>query len=470
MFRELVNKPIDPIPQEYVNTLQRITNEPDYSLTCLGLAMLKSRIPEYKGIAGIYHSFGEKGTCIADFIDRMKSYSDEYPLFCYYRYSKDSYSQEEIDTNLSEFKEKKSISAFVKDKTGSECLVLYHEQKNAVMIAVNSSDMRLYHLMLSFVSLYFPALFNDHPLQEADYNLIKSLSKKDRMEFYQSVKAMVEPYNLEFRRIQLSSFMRQLHQVKIDAANNNVTSRRYDVQQLEERYVEAIRILRQAIVEYEGLKATENYDAPEENFVEYLAQNKDIHNLSVRNNRICFTVATLLNNYNVDAWHVFSERGHIYDGEYGTRLTSEVFKNRENRKLLFDNIFSDSPLLMVRMAGNYQLDLQSCRVSTDDCYNYVEADPLYKNYMPNPHLKLYSCLGGYKDKVMQQMVARNYIGAINLCMASAGSVNLDETTQTFRPFLGWILNSTDKILVTKDGKEMTPEEALIWLTDREKEE
>ena len=469
MFRDLINKPIDPIPVEYVATLQRVSNEPDYSLTCLGLAMLKSRIEEYKGITGIYYSFIEKGACITDFIDRMRSI-DECPLFCYYRYSKDTFNQAEIDEHLADFKEKKSITAFVKEKTGSDCMVLYHEEKNAVAIIVNSNDMRLYHLLLSFVSLYFPSLFKDKPLAEDDYNLIKSLSKKDKMDFFKCVKTMVEPYVIEFRKVQMMNFMKQLHEQKLNAAQQMVQAKRYDVQQIEERYANLIRALRDAIVQFEGLKATENYDAPEENLVEYLATNRNIHNLSIRNNKIYFSVTTLLNNYNEQAWKTFSERGHIYDGEYGTRLTSEVFKDRNNRKRLLDVIFSDDPELMIRMAGNYCLNLNEFRVSTDDCYNYVDADPIFKDYMPNPHLKLFSCLGGYKDRVMHALADRNYIGAIELCIASAGSVNLDETTQTFRPFLGWVLNSTDKILVTKDGKEMTPEEALLWLIDKEKKD
>jgi hypothetical protein len=144
-------------------------------------------------------------------------------------------------------------------------------------------------------------------------------------------------------------------------------------------------------------------------------------------------------------------------------------KNRENRKLLLDNIFSDDPKLMIKMCGNYRLSMRDCRVYTSSNYDYERADPMYKSCIPNPHLKLFDCLGGYKDKVMNAMLHRNYIGAIELCIASAGSVNLDETDQTFRPFLGWVLSSNEKILKTKGGVEMTPEEALVWLHDEVKE-
>lgn len=470
MFRELVNCPIDPIPLEYVQSLNRIVDEPDYSLSCLGIAMLKPRIENYKGIDGCYRVYSEKAACVKDFIDRYRNIN-ECPLFCYYKYSySEGFDQAEIDTELGEFKEKKSISAFVKEKTGSDCLVLYHETKNAVAIMVNANDNRLYHLLLSFVSLYFPSLFKDNPLTENDYDLIKSLSKRDKDDFYACIKRMVEQYTIEFRRIQMCNFMKTMHEKKIRNANRDVSNQRDRVSNYEEQYVEAIRCLHDLIVIYEGLKATENYDKAEEDLVEYLAMNKDIHNLVIRDDAIYFTVTTLLSNYNEQAWSTFHDRGFIYDGEYGTRLTSDAFKVRKNREILLNNIFSDSPLLMVKMAGNYKLDLNRYTVSTSSGYDYVEKDPMFKDYIPNPHLALFACLGGYKDKVLNAMMEHNYIAAINLCIASAGSINLDETTQTFRPFLGWLLNSKDKVLVNRDGKEMTPEEALVWLIDNQKVE
>lgn len=468
MFREFIAYPIDPIPEEYVKTIKRIKNEPDYSLTSLGIAMLKPRIEGYNGISGSYCGYVNKENCVTDFIERVKAI-DDVPLFCYYKYSNSNDCQEMIDKQLDGFKEKKSIQAFVKDKMNFECQILYHETMNAVGIFVNTTDARLYHLLLSFVSLYYPALFADNPLTENDYELIKTLNRKTSEEFCTCIRKMVTPYVAEFRRIQLGSFIKQIHQSKIQNAFNDVNSQRNVVAELEDRLADAFEQLRSLIVTYEGMKVTENYDAPEEELVEYLSTNMNVHNIKFRNNTIMFNVSTLLNNYNVDAWNIFSKRGHIYDGEYGTKIL-DVFENKNNRKIILDSIFSDAPKLMVKMAGNYKLGLTDSRVYTDSYYDYTTTNPMYKSYIPNPHLKLFACLGGYSDKVSRALRDRNYVAAIELCIASAGSVNLDETTQTFRPFLGWILSSTEKVLVNKQGEEFTPEEALVWLIDKEKKD
>lgn len=470
MFRDYISKPIDPIPSDYViASIKMLDFEPDYSLVSLGLAMLKKRVPDYKGISGKYYFINEKKACIADFIETQKSECD-YPLFCYYKYSESTTDDDDIKKNLSEYKEKKSISAFVKEKTGSECLVLYHEEKNVVGIFVNSGDIRLYHLMLSFISLYFPSLFKETPLDDDDYAIIKSLSKKDKNDFVASVSKALEPYRIEFRKLQLVTFMKNIHEIKIRSAENQMNSNKNEVERYEEAYSEAIRKYRKSIVEFEGLKATESYNDAEEKLVEDLTVNKNIRCMDFSNNNFTFAVTSYLNNYNSDAWDVFKARGTIYDGAYGGSRLPEYFQNEANRKLLLDNIFAEEPSLMVRICGNYTLQLENCRVTCKAAYPYVDLDPVFENYLPNPHILYHACLGGYKEKVMETLKNRDYSSAIELCQASAGSVNLDETTMTFRPFLGQILTSKKKILVTKSGQEMTPEEALAWLSSKKEEE
>jgi len=186
---------------------------------------------------------------------------------------------------------------------------------------------------------------------------------------------------------------------------------------------------------------------------------------------IKFTVATTLTNYSENAWRVFSNAGWIYDGRYGDGYNPrDTFKDKNNRKILLDDIFSDSPNFSVRMAGNYTFNLDDCSVVTDSGYNYVAADVRYKSYLPNPHLKIYACLGGYRDEIPEKLEQRDYIGAFEMAIASAGSVNLDETDNVFRPFLGYILSSDQKVLVRRDGTEYTPEEALLWLVDKKEKE
>lgn len=472
MFKDIISKPIDPIPSEYINQLKRLNCEPDYSLTCLGIALLRKRIEGYDGISGTHSYFTNEGECVADFAERYKAL-DNNPLFCYYIYNYKEPDRTVINNALKDFHTKENIGALIKNKAGAECTAVYHETKNCAAIFINSKDIRFYHMLISFMSLLFPALFKDKPLDDDDYNVIKTLSKTESSAFVQQIKKAVSPYLFEFRRLMLGNLLKQMHENKIKVARDSITTQRNSIKSIEQQYADALSYLKQLIVIYEGMKATECYDAPEEDLVEYLSTNKLLHNLNIANNKLTFVVATKLINYNENAWETFKKAGYIYDGDYtdGGRHTIallDVFKKKENRKLLLDNLFSEDPEFSIKIVGNYCLNFDSSYVTTNKGYDYTIADPEFKSYMPNPHLKFFACLGGYERRINKALQDRNYISAIEMCCASAGSVDLDETEQTFRPFIGKLMMSREKVLVRKDGTEMTPEEALLYLIDKEK--
>lgn len=475
MFRDLLNNPIDPIPIDYINTLSRPTKEVDMTLTHIGIAMLRPRIENYTGITGCYQTLSEESACVNDFLTNQYPKLDNAPMLCYYVYrNKNADGASEKLLKESGFELKENISTLMATKGNVKCIAAYHPVKNCAALFVNSNDIRFYHMLISFVSLLWPSLFKDKPLTEQDYNIVKALGKTDKNTFIQQIQTSIAPYIVEFRKMMLATLLKNIHQTKIESAKHDVAGQRQYVEKVANDYDEAMKRLKTLIVTYEGLKATESFDEVEEDLIEYLSTKKELHNLSVVGQEITFSVATLLNNYNADAWRIFSERGSIYDGEYGPEANPsniqllDVFKDKTNRKIFLDNVFSESPDFAIKIAGNYRLDLYGCNVRSERGYNYIAADPVYTSYIPNPHLKIFSCLGGYETRINRALRDRNYVAAVELCCTSAGSVDLDETAQTFRPFLGWVLTSREKIMHRRDGVDMTPEEALIWLIDKEK--
>ena len=471
MFRDYINTPIDPIPEQYVETLQRLESEPDYSLTCLGIALLRPRIKDYKGIGGAYRTFQSGTTCVLNLLEECNLNTQEVPRLYFYKYNTSFDIPDDVHKTLHDngFVVKENIGTFLKAKTNTEGIAVYHKEKNIAAFFVNSLDIRIYHILISFISLLFPKLFEEMPLRKPeDYDVIVALSKTSKDAFIEKIQKAVQPFVSEFRRLMLGSLLKMMHDGKINAALAEVTNQRMYLDELERGYSEAYKVLQRLIVTYEGLKATEGHDEVEEELVEYLSSNKNIRNLAINDGKLSFTVATVLNGWNENVWETFHKRGFIYDGVYGRAHVLDVFKDKNNRKLLLNNIFSESAEFTVKMAGNYSIDLNNCYVTSRRGYDYTIVDPVYKSYLPNPHLNLFACLGAYKERIIKCVRNRNYISAIELCCASAGSVNLEETEQTFRPFVGSILSSREKILRRKDGVEMTPEEALVYLVDKNK--
>jgi len=471
MFRELINNPIDPIPVEYTNTICRLENEPDYSLTSLGIAVLKPRVETYQGIYGKYALITDEEVAVDNFVGDNTTNQFTFSYYVYSNKMDDAKLKATIEEHGFEIKE--NIGTFLKEKANVDCCAVYHKEKNCTAIFINTRDMKYYHISISFLSLLYPQLFKEHPMTEQDYNVVKACSKTDKDAFIQRIQECLQPYAMEFRRMMLNTLLKTMHEGKINYARRELDNQRSYVDSVQVTLSDALKHLKELTVTFEGLVATEKFDEAEEDLVEYLSTTKEIRAMKMEGSVLNFSVATLLNNYNPDAWRTFAQRGYIYDGKYGrngdTCTLLDVFNDKNNRKILLDNIFSETPEFAVKIAGNYRIDLDNYRVTARSDYDYNAADPIFKSYMPNPHIKLFRCLGGYEGRIPDQLRKRNYIGAIQLCIASAGSVDLDETQQTFRPFLGWLLNCREKILHRKDGVDMTPEEALIYLIDKEKE-
>ena len=102
--------------------------------------------------------------------------------------------------------------------------------------------------------------------------------------------------------------------------------------------------------------------------------------------------------------------------------------------------------------------------------DYRSSDRALRDCLANPHFKQHGCPGRNRDQIVQCLSQADIVSAIECCIAATGSVNIDETDITFRPFVQEILTSTQKIIRRRDGIDLTPAEALLWLTKKQGEE
>ncbi len=486
MFREAIAL-IDPIPKEYGNNLIRLNDEVDWSLTCLGLALLKSRIPDYNGIAGrcdLYETRSTLRNCIMHFKADKQAAEEEHPdcpAFFYYTYRSDEDVNVLEELNDPSFKTNIKIETLIRQKSESKCHVIYNDTKPCAAIFIDNRDIRIYHLLISFLSLYFPTLFAEKPMEKKDYDVVVTLNKKEQEPFIQAIKEALIPYVGDFKKTQMKALIKAMHNSKINAVFKALTKQREYSTSLMNQYREAQREVRRLSIEYEGSLVVETMDEPEEELVDFISSNEQVRTLTMNGNEIRFTVPTRLNNFNWEEFESSRRRDEIspadgiFNGKYehagwGTNNLLPVFMERENRKKFLSYIFREDSDISVKIVSNYILDLVANTATVNKNFNYIEADPMYKDYIPNPHHKIFACLGGYEGRIPDLLAKRNYVAAVQLCIASASSIDIAENEQTFRPFLSWLMTSKNKVLIRNDGENMTPEEALIWIIDKEKNE
>lgn len=448
--------------------LTRPIGEFDCTLTMLGLMCFKDRVPDYDGI------LGRCATGITDFNPFISeilgnNQTDKKIRFYFLVGPADEKSLNYEPLTENGFKHKETVEKIVNDKfPNSNTTVLYSTENNYAVIFTKHGAADIYHLVLSFLPVYYPNIYTS-PLTKEDPEVpvLTSLSKMSSAQFRQEMSKALSKYKQEFLYVQVSDMISQIHEKKISEARNNVYSARSDMEYYLNEYCSRVELYKKARIELEGTLIAEQTSDQEQDLIDYLCGCREIRNVRINDSEITFTVATTLKQFDLDTWESFVRRGTIFDGNYG-RSFPNVFTT-QNRKLLFNSIFSEDSLFEVKMCGVYRINLHSNRLRTWSGFNYEQEDPIYKDYVPNPHLQQYSCLGDFSSRVVTAMAEGDLIRAFELCVHSAGSVNLDETDQNFRPLLGWILSNNNKILRRYDGVDMSPSEALIWLTDKEKE-
>lgn len=480
MFRDYIQNPIPPLTIDYCRRFARLEGEPDYSLTCLGFAVIKPRVDNYAGIGGEFQSFSTKDEAVARFKNYIKNKTNNNPTYCYYRYNnEDNKDLETIDGFEHIEKVEKYVSAACNNK---KIDILVNEKLNAAAIFVNVYDIRIYHLLMVFIRLLFPAIFKENPLdRKFETNLAQACSSKEKSVFEEFISQVIAPYTEEIRSTVLAELVRDMNLSKVTAQEKVVEQARKTREQRYISYTQSIKDEENQRVLLEGLKVyAEKAKSGDDELTKFLISNKELRALKVDGHTISFIVATTLKNWNSRTWATFSRNGAIYNGDYLDRktnvnLTADAFvRSKENRKMLLDSIFGTEDYAL-KVCSNYTLSIDEFKVSSQrdvkhgGALDYVREDPTVKSYIPNPHINIYHCLGGYESAITESLRSYDYVYAIEECIASAGSVNLDETDNVFRPFLGWILNSTEKILVRKsDGAEMTPEDVLRDLINQKK--
>ena len=479
MFKEAISSPIAPLTQNYFKTLARPDRELDWSLSSLGVALLKPRIPQYQGIFGYISSGATKESAIShidlvlqDKRNRKEACKSE-PFVGYYMMSLTSDSVRYIKEHMERIgcEEVQPIEAYVKQELSMDLFAAFmNKETNSAFIFTGTSNLALYHLCWAFISTLLPMAFESCPITPEEVQIVKALSHRTPAQFMELMSKMLNPLKPELMRAELNQCFRGFREAKVQAAERTVNDIQARIDELMERYRRQMDELNNAIVMFEGLKVVnaDGNNEQEQEAIDYLVENPRLHNVSYSNGSLTFDVDTYLTNIDVMKFRNAVRTKDIYDA-YRVDPNSP-FASRTNRKLLMDALFNEyNPKLCVRIRGHIVLQINRNWMDAPRHNDFDESNPALANCLTNPHFKLHSCPGQNREQIMQCLREADIVSAIECSVAATGSVNIAETDITFRPFVQEILSSDKKIIHREDGVDMTPAEALLWLTKKQGE-
>lgn len=467
--------PVYPLTSEVLDTMERPTDEPGYLLSSLAYTLLWKRVENYHGIKGRIFNRRVIHEVLSAWADYAKTNTRGIGPHILAVAHDNSVSIQDLHTAFENvgYTALPMVETFLSRQAGSEAAVMINQQTNAAAIFIHTTDYRYMNAAFSFFPMLYPAYFKEKPATEEEKQMLRTLVSRTKgsFEFVEELKNLMRPYA---REIMLEAFRSKQHLFKdrrIADAETQISDARANIEDILDRYRTAEATLQQAIINYEGLKAIESNTSEEMNeLLEYISNCNQIRGLNfIRNNKLQLDICTRLTNFNPRQFNSLLDRGSIIAGY---RIPSDsAFANSENRKLFLSALFGSSrPSIFVRMRGRIILDLSRnfMEAAQNPDFAASEDQELYDS-ISNPHYALHGCPGQYRDQIMDCLNRGDKIAAIECSIAATGSVNVAETEVTFRPFIQQLLTTDRRFIETPEGMK-TPEEALLWLLKKEKDE
>lgn len=357
------------------------------------------------------------------------------------------------------------LELFAEKELSKKVYVRRFEKLNTVAFYTRSFDIQLYHVFQSLIPLYFPSIFADNPVTKEEKEFLFTLMNQRDTTYRKAVEQFLGNEDLKrfLLRNQLLGFEKTLRQRKYEAAVDVVKDFEHQMEQCLRNYQNYWAQRQDAQVTADGLKYAVEQTEDETEFEDYICENKHLTNISLSNEGISFVIKTFVDPYLPDDWDSLSNRGTIFEGYKGY---NEVVGEKENLKLLLDAIFSRNHSLKLKICGYINMNFRRGWCESQTGYNYVQADPNLRDYIPNGHLQEFNCFGQNKTEILAAMSEGDTIGAVECCINVVRRENVSERA-TFSPFVKTLVKCKGKCIVSEeDGSEMTPEQAIEYLKEK----
>ena len=480
MFTSVISTPISPLTRNFFNEIERPSNEKDWSLSCLAAALIRPRVKTYRGVYGRVGNFLNYGSAIGIVAnantDRLNYKADliEKPGLYYNTLPMKAETLEKIKEEMATlgFTEVKPLEAYVAQELQMQLFAVFTKKEiNCAVIFAGTDNMALYHLCFAFLPNLFPAIFEKNPVTQDEVQILKTLSHRTSTQFVTLLSKALAPLKRDLMRTELNMCFKGFRETKIRSAKSLVDNCQQAIDNLMLQYRDQVDKLNNAIVVYEGLKVlnADSNNEQEQEAIDYLVENPRLHNIRYSNGQLEFDVETFLTNFDVMKFKNAVRNKEIYDSY---RLPNDSpFANKASRKLFLDALFdTQNPELAVRIRGHIVFQINRSWMDAPRVNEFDSTNPALDNALTNPHFRFHGCPGQNREQITQCLREADIVSAIECSIAAAGSVNIGETDITFRPFVQEIMTSNKKIIHRfSDGVEMTPAEALLWLTKKQGE-
>ena len=339
--------------------------------------------------------------------------------------------------------------------------ILISKEKNVAILITERLTMSTWHLIQSVIPTFIPGLFKDIPVDQKEKVMLKSLTKRGSADYIRDISVLEDFYDIRGKKIEsmVGGFEQRERQNQLMIIDHEIDRIRSQMEDLMRQYTDRVQKLDDANIRRNGMAYARDH-ADETGLVDFFKANKMLDVVQVSGSRISFVVRTAYENFDQDAYETFRDNDRFFN----ETSCGGVFSDIENRKLFMDAMFIDQKIKIL-LCAVYHLDIRGS-VDTTCGYSFPAN---CSDYMANYHLDHHHCFGDYHRVITAYLERGDTIGAINACIASAKSININESGATFNPFMKLVFGSSKKCVMLPDGEHVTPAKALEWLKSQEGE-
>lgn len=357
------------------------------------------------------------------------------------------------------FRELADMRMYIKRSINGDAHVYINEESRVTHVFCRDVSWITLRILQSLAPRFLPWYFADHPLTELEVDLARSTSEEKPDKYLAALDTIFVQKGI--RNVILCERLKDLTTSSVHAALEQTRGRLKENEEKIQDNMSDYEVLIKQRDELNFLMAgyetrLANADDGSE-IADYISRSKAIEIVRVNSSIIEFIVHTCLSNYDPDRYAVYSRNAHSSLFGY-LSADSNFRKDLDKTRTLLNEVFSPDPIIKVHMCAHYRINMVG---NVDTSMGYIFPASC-KNEVPNPHLQYHACFGDNARYIREPLRRGDIVTAIEQCIVSAGSVNIDEGVSV-GPFVRDILKSNIAPFELPDGRRVNAAKALEWI-------
>lgn len=340
------------------------------------------------------------------------------------------------------------------------------ERKTVVVFVDNLDNKKLHYLQVSILA-FLPWYFDpQNGVSELEMELLYSLRETTSAKYEACIAKIAEKYDFKTARVRqlLSGFETRYERLECEKVRSEIRKYDSEIDRLNDQIGTMLGKRNDTCIRLLGLERKIAEGGEDSEIMEYFLCNNRLVLENVTERDMFFSVKDYLTYFDGEMAErtINNPRSFVY---LNGREPYRGISPEEMKSLMWEIFVEDCPRLKIRVCAAYRFDLNG-NVSPmgGHSFSYEFAD-----YMPNPHIDRYNCMGNYQRAINQLLKNHDYIGALEQCVASCKSLNWGDSA-VMQEFMRTMWGSGDynnRCIELPDGKVVKPKEAIQWLKQQE---